>query len=140
MAMDTKLTFLIVDDESLIRSAMKRVLISCCKNLSLKVELCIIEACDGIETLFALYLASSQNIKINAIISDETMPFLSGNESSKIIETLIEKGVIRYCPMYISTALSHTIPKSSTSLVKKIYSKPIDKSGIKEILENLNIS
>ena len=53
------------------------------------------------ECLIALYIAKNKKIKIDAIISDETMPFISGSWSSKIIEELISKGSISSTKMFI---------------------------------------
>ncbi len=134
------ITFVIVDDEFIIRSAVKRVIIRYYNELNLKAELCLIEACDGIECLLAMYLANSQNIRINAIISDETMPFMYGTESSIILKQLVNKEKVSNVPMYLSTAVSHTnIQDYASDLIKKIYSKPLDKSCIKEIFNDLNL-
>ncbi len=124
-----KIVILLVDDEFIIRNAMKRIIIKQFNELNDSIELCLIEACDGIECLLALYLANQENIKINAIISDENMPFISGSSSSNIIKDLISKGWLNKLHMYISSAVSHiSIQDNYSEVVKKIYSKPIDKN------------
>jgi len=131
-------TFLIVDDEFFIRSSVKRVITSYLKSLKENINLEIIEACDGVECIMALYMAKNKKLKIDAIISDETMPFISGSYSSKIIDELISKGSLNNIKMFVSTALSHTnISSYFSKVVKKIFSKPLDKTVIQEILQNI---
>lgn len=66
------------------------------------------------------------------------MPFISGSLSSKIIDELVSKGSISDIKMVISTALSHTnIAGNYSKIVKKIYSKPLDKNLIQEILNSV---
>jgi len=131
-----KYTVLIVDDEIFIRNAMKRVFSVEFKALNKNIELTIIEANDGIEGLLALYLASNKNIKIDCIISDETMPFISGSFFSKILSDIVSKGSLKDIKMFISTALNETSIKDNYSKsVKKIYSKPLDKNSVKEIIK-----
>ena len=98
----------------------------------------IIEANDGLECLLALHLSNKMNIKINAIISDETMPLISGSHCSHIIDELLSKGALKEVNIFISTALNdeNTIGKYS-HLVKKVYSKPLDKNSIKDILKQI---
>ena len=132
-----KYLFLIVDDEAMIRSAMKRVIINEFKSLSYNIHLTIIEAIDGMECILAIYLARQMNLRIDAIISDETMPFISGSYCSKIILELISNGVIKDINMFISTSLtdSNLIEKYS-KVVKKIFPKPINKSNVGDIIKN----
>ncbi len=87
-------------------NSIKRVLKAMFDELRENIELFIVEAYDGMECLIALYLAAKANLRVNAIISDETMPFISGSYSSKIIERLIQNGKFIGLKMFISTALS----------------------------------
>ena len=99
---------------------MKRVLSGGFKALNKNIELIIVEANDGIEGILALYLASNKNLKIDCIISDETMPFISGSFFSKILSDIISKGSIKDIKMFISTALNETSIKDNFSkCVKK---------------------
>jgi len=119
---------------------MKRVVSREFKELNKNIDLTIIEANDGIEGLLALYLASNKNIKIDCIISDETMPFISGSFFSKILSDIISKGSIKDIKMFISTALNETSIKDNYSKsVKKIYSKPLDKNSVKDIIKMILI-
>ncbi len=107
----------------MIRNAMKRVITAEVKSLSYHVNLMIVEACDGIECLVALYLACVNKITIDAIISDETMPFISGSYASKIINEIISDGKLEEVKMFVASALNHPGLKNNYSnIVKKIYS------------------
>jgi len=133
-------TFIIVDDEHMIRNSTKRVIFKtiegCSKNVSCKV----IEAADGIECILALYIANLIQIKIDAIISDETMTYISGSYSSKIIDNIMKDGKFAQTPMFVSTALSHTnIGDKYSGFVKKIYSKPLDKNSVKDIFKQCDL-
>ena len=115
---------------------MKRVVSREFKELNKNIDLTFIEANDGIEGLLALYLASNKNIKIDCIISDETMPFISGSFFSKILSDLVSKRSLKDIKMFISTSLNETSIKDNYSKsVKKIYSKPLDKNSVKEIIK-----
>jgi len=118
----------------MIRNALKRLIIGEYKTND--IELTIVEANDGLECIAALYLANINQITVNAIISDETMSYISGSYSSKIIHEMISNGSINDLPMFITTGLSGSVSKGFYSkVVKKIYSKPIDKMVVKNILE-----
>ena len=133
-----KYVFIVVDDETFIRSAVRRVITTELKSTNKYIDLTIIEADDGLECLLALYLANKMNIKINAIISDETMPFISGSQSSKIIEDLISRGTINKVNMFISTALNDSITIGKYSqIVKKVYPKPLNKNSVNDILKQI---
>ncbi len=119
---------------------MKRVITAEIKILSHHANLMIVEACDGIECLVALYLAYVNKITIDAIISDETMPFVSGSYASKIIDHIISEGKIEEVKMFVASALNHPGLKDNYSkVVKKIYAKPIDRKSIKDLLGFLNV-
>jgi len=67
------------------------------------------------------------------------MPFISGSQSSKIIDELISKGCLGKVNMYIATALNQSnLIDNYTKVVKKVISKPINKNDIQEIVQNLN--
>jgi len=102
------------------------------KNIKCK----IVEACDGIECITALYIADSKQIKITAIISDETMTYISGSYCSKIIEIISTNGKFSKIPMFIATSISHTTNIDNYSkVVQKIYSKPLDKSSVIDLIK-----
>lgn len=131
-----KLTFIIVDDEYFIRNAVKRVITKQARLLKKNLVLSLIEASDGIECLSAIYSACKLQIKIDAIICDENMPFFSGSFTSKILQELLDLGKIPDIKMYISSAVTHTnIQALYSKIVKKIYSKPLDGKSVSEIID-----
>ncbi len=126
---------LIVDDDYIIRNSINRILLKEIKERFVNVELLIIEATDGVETLLALYLAKIHNFKIDAIISDENMNFMSGSSSAKIVEGFVKNNSISDISFYIVSAIDTS--QAGNYPVKKIFSKPIDKRGIGEILNDI---
>ncbi len=133
-----KFYVIIVDDEYIIRNAMKRMLLRCFKEICDSAEVLVIEASDGIECLIALYLATIQNIKIDGVISDENMKFISGSFSSRIIEVGVKSGFLADLPMFIVTALGGNFNFSNySSVVRKVFSKPIERSSAIEIIKIL---
>jgi len=135
-----KIFIVLVDDEPSLRVAMKRQLINHYKDLNRNIDLVLIEATDGIECILALYLANLQNIKISAIISDETMKYLSGNYSAKIIHNLIVSKSFDNVPIFICTGLSGNANGiyQDNSTVKKVFSKPLDKYSISELMKMID--
>ena len=83
-----KLCIIITDDENLIRKSVIRVIDKYFTSLKINLELTIIEANDGIESIIAVYSAISQNIHVDLIISDETMKYVSGSMSADIVQTI----------------------------------------------------
>jgi len=128
--------FLIVDDEALIRSAIIRIIVKELKASNECFNLRIVEASDGVECLLAMYLHNNNNIKFDALISDETMPYISGMHLSKIIFDLVSKGAIQEINMFISTARTDiNIINNYSNIVKKVYPKPIDANAVKDLLK-----
>ena len=130
---------LIIDDEAFIRSSLIRIITNELKTKNECLDLTIVEACDGIECLLAIYLFHKNNIKFNALISDETMPYISGSFLSKIIYDLVSKGAIEEINMFISTGLmiDNNIINNYSKIVKKVYPKPIDKDSVKDLLKQI---
>jgi len=117
----------------MIRNSIKRILNQQLKNKN--VDLTIIEASDGVECIIAVYLAYSQNIKIDFIISDETMPYINGSYCTNILKNMISSSNNHEIPIFICSAVSASSNKNNySSLVKKIYSKPIDNLSIIDLL------
>ena len=68
------------------------------------------------------------------------MPFISGSLSSKYIDELISLKKIKDFPMFICTALGSSFNTGRYSkTVKKVYSKPLEKPSVNEILKMCNI-
>ena len=130
-----KLRILIVDDEFIIRSAIKRVFSNTISEINFQGEFEIIEANDGIECIFLIYLMSIRHEKIDIIVSDETMGFCSGSLCSIIIEKFLYIDTVKNLNFFLSTALNASFNKDKFgSLLKKVYSKPLDKASVIDIL------
>jgi len=127
-----KIYIVVVDDEPIIRRSLKRLIASAYKKKT--VEVIVIEAADGIECILAIYLAARNNIGIDLIISDENMPYMSGSQSTKIIEIMQTYSSIKKFPVYISSAIANYNKEFYSSVVKKVYNKPLDKYSLLEIL------
>ena len=129
---------LLVDDEFIIRNAMKRLL-----TLELKeMDVVFVEANDGVELILAIYLASLNQIKFDFVITDENMNYINGSHAIEIIKVITQSGKFEDIPIFMSTALGKGIIDAnslSSDKVKKVFSKPMDKNNIKELLAICNI-
>ena len=133
-------TIIIVDDEFMIRNAVRRVLLTQFKDIKENLNLTIIEASDGLECIAAVYIAHLKEIKITAIITDETMIYMTGSYSSHVIHDIIINGKFNTIPMFVSSALSSNVIKDKYApMVKKIYSKPLDKTSVLDIIRQCGI-
>ena len=133
-------TFIIVDDEYMIRNSIKRVILKQLKDLKKNIKCHIIEACDGIECITALYIATTKQIKIDAVISDETMAYMNGSYSSKVLESLMNQDKFAKTPMFVSSALINIeLKEIFSSIVVKIYSKPLDNSSVIDLLQHCKL-
>jgi CheY-like chemotaxis protein len=77
------LYIIIADDESFIRQSAIRVLEKLAKDFKIKIN--IIEAEDGFESLYIVYQAFTKGIKIDLILSDENMLYMTGRELPKTL-------------------------------------------------------
>jgi len=102
-------------------------------------EIYIIEANDGIECLQAVYLANLKQIKIDFIITDENMSYINGSYASDIIKTVIKNGKFQDVPIFIATAFGKNFNEGKPSVIQKVFSKPMDKNSVSELLMNCNI-
>jgi len=133
-------TFVIVDDEFMIRNSIKRVILRQLKELKKNIKCHIIEACDGLECIMALYIATTKQIKIDAVISDETMAYMNGSYSSKVLENLMKQGKFAKTPMFVSSALINIeLKEVFSSIVVKIYSKPLDNTSVIDLLQRCKL-
>ena len=133
-------TFIIADDEFMIRNSIKRVLLRQLKDIKKNIKCHIIEACDGLECIMALYIATTKQIKVDAIISDENMAYMNGSYSSKVLENLMKQGKFAKTPMFVSSALLNIeLKEIFSSIVVKIYSKPLDNNSVIDLLRNCKL-
>jgi two-component SAPR family response regulator len=129
----------VTDDEIFTRQSTVRMINSVCKSLKIKVN--ILQAEDGVETIYLIYKTLLQGHKISMIFSDENMNFISGINSSSIIRDLTNKKKISDIPFYLVTAYdSSHLNKKSASCVNSIYEKPLSRDVtyqlIKDFLSN----
>jgi DNA-binding LytR/AlgR family response regulator len=129
----------VTDDEIFTRQSTVRIINSVCKSLKIKIN--ILEAEDGVETIYLVYKTLLQGHKISMIFSDENMNFISGINSSSIIRDLTNKKKISEIPFYLVTAYdSSHLNKKLASCVNSIYEKPLSRDVtyqlIKDFLSN----
>ena len=128
------ITIIIVDDEELSRKAMIRAICKAGKNR--KIEIKVIEAKDGVETLNEYYAHKVINKdKIHAIISDEKMNFINGSMSFKILRS--DSNVNINIPLYIVTAFDKSANYFNDLLCDGIYSKPLNSNKSDDIVNDI---
>jgi hypothetical protein len=93
---------IVADDEIFTRLSTIRTLKRISKSLGLNLN--ILEAEDGLETIYLVYKAFSSGSKISLIFSDESMSFIDGVKSSNIIKDILEKKKLPEIPFYLITA------------------------------------
>jgi hypothetical protein len=124
---------IVVDDEVFTRQATIRNLYTISKDLNIKIN--IIEAEDGIETMYLVYKAATQGVKISLIFSDENMIFMNGVRSSDIIKEVLERKRMGDIDFYLVTAYDNTLLDGQvSSSIKKVLSKPLAKDVAKSII------
>ena len=101
-----------------------------------KVEIKVIEAKDGVETLNEYYAHKVINKeKIHAIISDEKMNFINGSMSFKILRS--DSNVNINIPLYIVTAFDKSANYFNDLLCDGIYSKPLNSNKSDDIVNDI---
>ena len=107
---------LLVEDDALVRTALRRLL----QSLGYRVTL----ACDGVE---ALTLLRAEPSAFDLVLSDQTMPNLSGLELAR--EVLAEQPAAR---ILLCTGFSDSLDESSVLAagVKGLIAKPVEKATL----------
>jgi len=125
---------MVVDDEKLIRKSTMNVLNNyfsfCEKNI--KIE----ECCDGVECLYKLYESLKNGDRFEWILIDQTMNFLNGSTTAKIIKDLIKDNILY--PIDITLVTSYEISilsREFLSVFDRVFSKPITRNLLKNIFE-----
>jgi CheY-like chemotaxis protein len=127
---------IVADDEILNRQATVRTIYSISKQLDIKIN--IIEAEDGVETIYLVYKAATQGVKISMIFSDENMNFMTGSQSSEIVNEIAIKKCIGDIPFYLITAYDNAyVDRLNLLSITKILDKPISKNKIYEIIKSI---
>ena len=125
---------IIVDDEKMTRQSMIRIF-SEIANLK-SIPLSIVEAEDGMECLYIVFICIKYGIKVSAIISDQTMNFLNGSDTVKLLKRCINNSLIIKIPFYIITAYEdeNTLTILKESCPDNIFSKPLKKNIAENII------
>jgi signal transduction histidine kinase len=121
---------LLTDDEPMTRKSTIR-LINKYFNNDLTIKLKILEASDGIECLYVYYQTKKKGIELSCIISDETMNYLNGTESAKILQNIYSVKNITGIPFYLLTAYEQFNVKDCG--IDDVFSKPLSISHLNVI-------
>ena len=113
------INIIVADDEIFTRQSTVRILNIVSNELGIKIN--IIEAEDGVETIYIVFKAATQGVKISMIISDDNMNFVNGSRCSVIMEEIIEKKRIAEIPFYLLTAYED---KEASSSIKMVLVEP----------------
>jgi hypothetical protein len=106
------------------------------KNINVK----ILEASDGIECLNTYYSYLKDGESISFILSDETMLYMNGTYAAQVLEYIASHKNIAHVPFYILSAYENLLSGSGKEAVGGMFSKPLRKQHIEEILNKLEIS
>ncbi len=129
------INIIVTDDEIFTRQSTVRMINNVCKSLDVKTN--ILEAEDGVETIYLVYKALLQGHKISLIFSDENMNFISGISSSNIIRELTTKRKIIDIPFYLVTAYeSSHLNKNLLSSINRIFEKPLSRDNTYQLIKN----
>ncbi len=129
------MNIIVADDEIFTRQSTVRMIKTVCKSLDIKIN--ILEAEDGVETIYLVYKALLQGHNISLIFSDENMNFISGVSSSRIIRELTSKKKIVDIPFYLVTAYdSSHFNKNLICNVDKVYEKPLSRDATHQLIKN----
>ena len=126
---------IVTDDEVLARKALIRVLNEVANKLEIKLT--IYEAEDGVELLYLIYQYSTNtnNIHIDAIISDQTMNYINGAAVQNILNNYIN--MKKYIPFFIVTAYDVNAAYFNNINLDGVFSKPLRKYDAEIILKQL---
>lgn len=123
-----KLNILIIDDEEIIRKSEAKLIRKYFLKLNFDVN--VIEAADGAEGLYKIYLSFLNNVKYDLIITDETMNFIKGTKMASIIKSLIRENILYDVKICMITSYE-------VSVIEKFdLQKNIDLIGTKPLSEN----
>lgn len=124
ISFQNSIRILLVDDERLIRQSGKNVINKYFKKKGISFEL--EECADGVECLFKIYDGIKNGIKYDLIITDETMNFMKGSTTAKILKELMKDNIMYYLKIIMVTSyeISSISPHVKENL-HKIFTKPL---------------
>lgn len=130
------LRILIIDDEDLIRRSEINIVKKYCKKE--KINIIIDEACDGAEGLYKIFLGNKKGVKYDIIFTDETMNFMNGNFTAKIIKSLVNDNIIDNIKIIMITSYETKVIEDSNKQkqIDYIYSKPLSMNILENIFSN----
>lgn len=135
---ETELKFkyiLVVDDESLVRKSVDKLIFKYLTNQNKANEYKIIRLEDGLDTL---NMVVHNKLDIRLIISDENMKYISGSQSFELLTYLMNKNVIPNIPLVILTALEDNNYINNIKIrtnCKEVIIKPLNMSKIEKVLK-----
>ena len=107
----------------------------------MQINFNILEAEDGIETLYFLYKAAFVGAKISLVLSDQNMSFMNGIRSSILLKEIADKKKMGHIPFYIVTAYDTSLlDKHVNCTVNKILDKPLSRDIAFEIIQEMALS
>jgi nitrogen-specific signal transduction histidine kinase len=125
---------IVIDDEIITRKSTVRLLTKFLKERGISAN--VLEASDGVECLYLFYNLISNGKTIYFIISDETMLYLNGSATARILHN-IEMGLnIPHVPFFILSAYE-SLNVDLKDYVDQVYSKPFGKQNMESILKSL---
>jgi len=128
---------ILIDDEKLARLSNKRFISDYAHNNNLNIN--IIEAEDGIECLYILYIFFKNGIKISCVISDQNMLHMNGSTTATVIKKFTNSNIFSQLQFYILTAYEdeNTINTLKTAPITNVFSKPIKRELLYQILREI---
>jgi signal transduction histidine kinase len=133
---EAKYNVIVADDETMIRQATMRLLSKAFKEKNLSIN--IIEASDGIDCLNIYYSFIKDGKSVSCILSDETMVYMNGSNTAQLIDNIAKNKNILHVPFYILSAYENLSLGSAKSAIDNIFTKPLRKQYIEEIIKHLN--
>jgi signal transduction histidine kinase/CheY-like chemotaxis protein len=127
------MNIIVVDDEINTRKSTVRIIKSYCDSNDLKIN--IREAEDGIECLFLYYQSMKKGKPVSFIVSDQTMNVMDGSMCAAILHDIANARQLQPVPFFILTAYENFSVKNGNT-VRSIYSKPLTKNNIDDMLMN----
>eukprot|EP00340_Litonotus_pictus_P001276 CAMPEP_0170523456 /NCGR_PEP_ID=MMETSP0209-20121228/8865_1 /TAXON_ID=665100 ORGANISM="Litonotus pictus, Strain P1" /NCGR_SAMPLE_ID=MMETSP0209 /ASSEMBLY_ACC=CAM_ASM_000301 /LENGTH=1878 /DNA_ID=CAMNT_0010811537 /DNA_START=777 /DNA_END=6413 /DNA_ORIENTATION=- len=133
---------LIVDDDSLCRKSLKKLVENCISSLNKEYfgRTRVVKLGDGLDTVNMMLEDFSLNRNmIKFIISDENMAIMNGSESFSHLNKLVKMQKVNSIPKIIYTALEADNALAQIKLVSEcneIVKKPVSKKDLTSILAN----
>jgi signal transduction histidine kinase len=129
-----QINIILVDDEVLPRQATLRLIKKFFENKNVNVN--VLEGNDGIDCLALFYKAIQNKVKIDFILSDETMNLLNGVDCATLLKKIYSDKVIEPIPFFILSAYESM---DSFEGVKLIFTKPLNENKLKIIFETISV-